>query len=404
MSTADRLALAALDALGRRGARRRRLASRLDVIRVTGPRHALHRLNHDAGRAEIAPGARDAVYRRIWTAAAAALDAELTELPGGYIELRRGAARTRVIRQAVPLDDAVSMRLALQKVTVHRLLEQADVPVPAYVDVDYHETSRALAFLAAAPAGCVVKAADGTGGGEGTTCGVRTPEEFLRARLRAGRRGDGLLVEQQAPGDVYRLLFLEGALLDVVRQVSPTLDGDGRSTIDALIRAENRRRAVSRGAAGVAALRVDLDCLMTLSRAGLGLDSVLAPGERRTIKTVTNEGRVEDCRTARGVLCDEIVAEARRAVRAVGLRLAGVDVITPDPSRPLRATGGVVGEINSIPALHRHYQVADAERAMPVAEPILARLLEPAAGGTGALSALSEPPATARAAARWRAR
>jgi cyanophycin synthetase len=183
-------------------------------------------------------------------------------------------------------------------------------------------------------------------------------------------------MEHQAAGDVFRLLFLEGELLDVVRQVSPTLDGDGRSTIDALIRAENRRRVTARGEAGVAALRVDLDCLITLSRSGLGLDSVLAAGERRTIKTVTNEGRLEDCRTARDVLCDAIVEEARRAVRAVGLRVAGVDLITADPSRPLRETGGVVAEVNSIPALHRHYQVADAERAMPVAEPILARLLE----------------------------
>jgi cyanophycin synthetase len=384
MGAVDRLALNALDAMGRRGARRRRVASRLDVVRSTGLAHALHRLTHDAGRTEITPGARQAVYRRIWAAAAEALGAELTELPAGFLELSRGSARTRVIRQAVPLDDAVSTSLALNKAIVHRLLEDAGLPVSAHVELDYHETGRALAFLAAAPAGCVVKAAEGTGGGDGTTCGILTPDEFRRARLRAGRRGDAILIERQAAGDVYRLLFLDGELLDVVRQVSPTLDGDGRSTIDGLIRAENRRRVTSLGEAGLAALRVDLDCLITLSRAGLDLDSVLAAGERRTIKTVTNEGRLEDCRTARGVLCDEIVDAARRGVRAVGLRLAGVDLIAADPARPLHETGGVIAEVNSLPALHRHYQVADAERAMPVAEPILARLLE--LGGGGALA------------------
>jgi cyanophycin synthetase len=159
--------------------------------------------------------------------------------------------------------------------------------------------------------------------------------------------------------------------------VSPTLDGDGHSTIEELMRAENRSRVIAGGEAGVAPLRVDLDCVLTLSRAGLGLESVLAAGERRTIKTVTNEGRLEDCRTARGELCDEIVEEAGRAVAAVGLRLAGVDLITADPSRPPRAGGGVIGEINSIPALHRHYQVADHANVLPVAERVLARLLEP---------------------------
>jgi glutathione synthase/RimK-type ligase-like ATP-grasp enzyme len=108
---------------------------------------------------------------------------------------------------------------------------------------------------------------------------------------------------------------------------------------------------------------------------------VLAAGERHTIKTVTNEGRLEDCHTARGELCDEILQEARHAVASVGLRLAGVDVITADPSRPLRESGGVIAEINSIPALHRHYQVADHANVLPVAERVLARLLEP--GGPG---------------------
>jgi hypothetical protein len=51
-------------------------------------------------------------------------------------------------------------------------------------------------------------------------------------------------------------------------------------------------------------------------------------------------------------------------------------VITADPTRPLAATGGVIAELNGMPALHRHYQLADGDSVLPVAEPILARLLE----------------------------
>jgi hypothetical protein len=62
-------------------------------------------------------------------------------------------------------------------------------------------------------------------------------------------------------------------------------------------------------------------------------------------------------------------------VRAVGLRLAGVDVVTTDIGRPLVETGGVVTEVNGGPGLHHHYLVADRADATPVAVPVLEKLL-----------------------------
>jgi cyanophycin synthetase len=376
MATPPDVALSVLEALAAGGMSARRLASRIDLTRSAGIVHGIHRFAQGLGRGEVSPGARVAVYRRIWTAAAATLDAEIVELPGGFLEIRRGPVLTRVYQQAVSLDDAVSTRLSLHKDAVHRLLRSAGLAVPEHLEFDYSDPRAALDFLAGAPAGCVVKAAHGTGGGDGTTCGVTSVAEFRRARLRAGGRGDVLLIERQVAGPVYRLLLLDGVLLDVVCQVPPTVDGDGRSTIEALMRAETRRRVIAGGEAGLAPLRVDLDCILTLARSGLSLDTVPAAATRTAVKTVTNEGRLEDCRTARGELCDEIVDEARRAAAAVGLRLAGVDVITPDPTRPLAETGGVIAEINGMPALHRHYQVADPENAATVAVQILSRTLD----------------------------
>lgn len=373
--TIDTIMLKALETLTatRRG---RDLAPRLDLLRAAGVRHVVHRMRHGLHRGEIAPGAKRAIYRRIWTDAAAAMGAEiLEELPDGILEIGRGPARTRVFEQAVALDDVVALRLAIDKRTVHQVLRRAGLPVPDHRAFPRDDPSRALEYLARVPGPFVVKAATGTGGGDGTTCGVMTPEDLARAVLRAGRRSDTLLIERQARGSVYRLLFLGDRLLDVVRQSSPTVDGNGTSTIEELIRAENGRRLRSGGADGIYPLRVDLDCLLTLSHAGRGLRSVPAAGERCTVKVATNEARVEDCRTARGELCDAIVDDARTAARVLGLRLAGVDLVTADPTRSLGETGGVINEVNGTPALHRHYQVSDRQNVMPVAEPVLAQLL-----------------------------
>ena len=57
------------------------------------------------------------------------------------------------------------------------------------------------------------------------------------------------------------------------------------------------------------------------------------------------------------------------------MHLAGVDVITPDPSRPLVESGGVINEVNGTPGLHHHYLVADPVAATRVAIPVLERLL-----------------------------
>jgi cyanophycin synthetase len=95
------------------------------------------------------------------------------------------------------------------------------------------------------------------------------------------------------------------------------------------------------------------------------------------VKTMANEGGPDQNRTVNdGELGPEVVAAGARAARAVGLRLASVEVVTPDPSVPLEVAGGVVLEVNGSPGLHYHYQVADGSVVAPVAVPILAHLLE----------------------------
>jgi cyanophycin synthetase len=103
---------------------------------------------------------------------------------------------------------------------------------------------------------------------------------------------------------------------------------------------------------------------------------VVTDGEEFAVQTVTNDNRIEDTETIRDGLHPELVDASRRAALAVGLRVAGVDVITPDASQPLEQSGGVVAEVNGTPGIHHHYHVADKANATPVAVPILERALQ----------------------------
>jgi hypothetical protein len=87
--------------------------------------------------------------------------------------------------------------------------------------------------------------------------------------------------------------------------------------------------------------------------------------ETISVKTVTNFNRPCDNESVRGSVSEELCAVAVAAVRAVGLRLAGIDVVA-----------GVVVDLNPIPALHHHLHVANPGSTSRVAVPILRALLD----------------------------
>ena len=363
------------DLMARLGRPGRGLSARLDLLSFAGPRYYLRRLRDQRRYARFRDGARDALYERIWREAAAAVGAEATSLGPGRLELSRDGAKTCVDRRDVSLDDPGALRLADDKTEAHRLLLNAGVTVPEYAEFRFANQAPAQEFMERIGGPCVVKPAAGTGGGHGVTAGVASVGDLRRACTYAARATDRLLIERQAPGPVYRLLWLDGELLDVVRCTPEQLTGDGQSPIAQLMRTENARRVAAFGAAGLALLGLDLDLALTLEHAGLSLASVPGAGRSVPIRTITNNSAPERCETYTGPIADSIKEEARAGVEAVGLRLAGVDVITPDPTRPLREVGGVINEVNGRPGLHHHYLVADQEQATRVAVPILERLL-----------------------------
>ena len=366
----------ALDRLASgRGRRGRAVAARLDLTYACGPGPVIRRVRSERRFSGLGPGTRDRLYEDIWTRAAEACGAEVVEVAPGLFELHRNGTRTRVYHQFVPLDDPVTLHVALDKSVVHRLMADEGVPHADYLEWSADEPGPAAAFLANAAGPCVVKPAAGTGGGHGVTPGVEGLEDLLRARWHAGMGVDRLLIERQITGSVYRLLLLDGELLDVVRSVPANVAGDGHSTVEQLIARENERRVAAGGAAGLSLVGLNLDTMLTLRRAGLTLSSILPSGRRLDLRVATNANASRDNETWKGEVSESVLEDAKAAVRAVGLRLAGVDVVAANINRPLRETGGVVSEVNGGPGLHHHYLVADRAQATPVAVPVLDRLL-----------------------------
>lgn len=325
--------------------------------------------------------ARSSFYRSFWRDAAAAAGAELRTLDAGYLQAVRGSQWTVMREDHIALDDHLRVRLARNKLLTAGLLAPFGFVTPEAVAFDLASLDKALALLGRAEHGLVVKpdgvvrgrflAPAGPGAGRGVTCGVRTAADLARAARWASLFGASLIAEQLAPGASYRLLYLDGRLIDAVRRDAPRVFGDGVSTIAQLIAAENAERRVSRPVVALHPLTIDLDCRLALARQGLDTRSVPRALEPVTVKTVCNENAAYDNHVVREAIHPELARLGGELARRLGLRLAGVDLMCADPSQPPAPGGFFFNEINATPGLHHHCLVAEPERRASVGALVL---------------------------------
>ena len=314
-----------------------------------------------------------AFYERAWREAALEIGATFKSLGGGIGEIELDGNRTRVIENTCGIDDPVTLMVLADKLLTYKILEEEALPVPRHAAFGLKDLTPALAFLSGGRRECVVKPASGTGGGRGVTTGIRTRSQMARAAAIAAVYCDEIQIEEQIEGDNYRLLYLDGELIDAFVRRQPSVVADGRSSVARLVRDANEERLRHGSGQSQVLLTVDMDMRRTLAKQGLSLGSVPEQGKTVMLKTVVNENRGSDNSSATSLLCRSIIEDGARAVRALRVRLAGVDIITPDPSAPLNEAGGVVLEVNAPPNYYYHYNKSDG--VFPVAVHVLKKLL-----------------------------
>jgi D-alanine-D-alanine ligase-like ATP-grasp enzyme len=309
-------------------------------------------------------------YHEFWNSAADEVGARLHSLGHGYIRATRGEQCTYILRDSIMLDTYLSYRMAANKPLMVDLIRKWDCPVPRSEVFELDQWEKAATFLAKHGGPVVVKPADSTGAGSGVCTGVSNRRDLKRAVLAARGHGSELMVEEQVQGASYRLLYLGGELIDAVRKDPPTVIGTGKETVRQLIEGENQRRLHSESIVALHPLQIDPDCRTTLQSQGYSLTNVPPAGTRVQVKTVVNQNAAHECHSVLADVHPELVELGRVLSLAFGLVLNGVDVITPDISRPLREAGGCINEVNAGPGLHHHMLVAN-----PACQDLGARVL-----------------------------
>jgi cyanophycin synthetase len=307
---------------------------------------------------------------RMWRTAAASVGAVSRAEPNGVIEIERADRRIRVRDNVTSLNDPAAVKRAADKAEMQALLAKSGIAVPKRIVIAVGEFERAVHMLEAARCPLVVKPADSTGGGAGVSTDVTDVRRLRTAVAWARTFARRILIEEQVEGDCYRVLIMDGEVIDTVLRHPPRAVGDGVSTIRALIHRENELRLIAAAKRPQAPIRFDVDLRNTLATQGLRLRSRLANGEVVVLKRVTNDNNERENEPANGRLCSGILDAACRAAEIVGARLAGVDVICSDPTAPLEVSGGAIIEVNATPGFYWHSN-QDADSSCFAAERVL---------------------------------
>lgn len=317
---------------------------------------------------------RACFYSAMWRGAADAIGAWYARLPGDGAQISKEGLRLQVFQNKTSLEDPAAVARASDKLVVHDLLAQTGIAVTRQTIVKIGEIGKALDILKTSGLPLVVKPAANTGAGAGVSTCVRTPGQLLTAIAWARAYGPRILIERQIPGSCYRILVMDGEVLDTVIRLPPSIRGDGISTVRQLVRRENKLRRRCGATRGQVLVRIDPDLRNTIAKQGLTLGSRPPEGEVVILKHVVNDNATAENVSANGSLCAAILESACTAAQLVGTRLAGVDIICQDPCVSLESSGGAVIEVNANPGLYYHYHPNDT--GFPIAEEVLTRYFD----------------------------
>jgi cyanophycin synthetase len=305
---------------------------------------------------------------------------------GSLVQLGWGVRQKRIWTAETDDTPAIAEVIAQDKQLTRHLLQSVGVPIPDGRPVTNAEDAWAAAEEIGPPV--VVKPQYGNQG-RGVATNLTTREQVVKAYAAAREISSFIVVEKFVPGLDHRLLVVGGKLAAAALREPAHVIGDGRATIAELIAVVNRDPRRSDGhATALSWIKIDAIGLEVLAEQGFAPDSVPPGGQRVLIRRNANLSTGGTATDVTDRVHPEVAAHAIDAARAVGLDIAGVDIVAADISRPLSEQDGAAVEVNAGPGLRMHLEPS-AGSPRPVGRAIVNALFPPGTTGRIPVAAVS---------------
>lgn len=246
----------------------------------------------------------------------------------------------------------ISADIACNKQLTKSILNEHKIPVP-YGKVVYSEYSAIMAArLIGEPV--VIKPFDGNQG-KGVNLDLKTRSEIKAAFREASNYSNGIIVEQYIKGKDYRILVVGDEVSAAAERIPASVVGDGEHSIKELVeivnldpnRGRNHEKPLTK-------IVLDNVSVNVLKKKGLGIDYVPAKGEKITLRengNLSTGGTAIDCTD---IIHPDNADIAVRAAKAIGVDIAGIDIVAEDISKSILQSEGAVVEVNCAPGIRMH--------------------------------------------------
>jgi cyanophycin synthetase len=248
------------------------------------------------------------------------------------------------------------------------ILSKNYIPVPQGLLIS--DRSKLQDCLAELDFPLVVKPLDGNHG-KGITTGIMQLDQLEEAFEHAQKFSEQVIVEQHIEGSDYRFLLIDYKLVAVAKRIPARVIGNGRASIRQLVEQVNMdpRRGVGHEKE-LTAIKFDAPTLKRLANMDLSPDDILPAEKVLDLKDTANISTGGTAEDVTDLVHPENVFMAERVARLLDLNICGIDVMTPDVTKPIAKTNGAVLEVNAGPGLRMHL-APTLGRARNVAVPIL---------------------------------
>ncbi len=274
------------------------------------------------------------------------------------IEFRKDNMRWRIHKSLTPVNNSVAAAIASYKSTSNKFLRKKGFPMPKQTSA--RSAKDIIKYLdESGLQDIVIKPKRGVGG-HGVTILPRSKEEIEAAYNEArehnlSRKQPHAVVEEFIPGENYRLLVLGDKVIAAAHRIAASVTGNGTDTIEVLIKNKNKQlKKMSRPT-----IPVDEETHTTLEQNNMTLQSIPQKGKEVKLRfnaNMTSGGSTRECLSE---VHPEYKKVAIEITKAIGLELAGLDLITTDITKPTKNYG--INEVNHNPGLRIHYMPDEGE-------------------------------------------
>lgn len=262
-----------------------------------------------------------------------------------------GWGSRQLITQSSVLDTTrnLAVSIARDKASCGAHLRRAGLPGPVHAKVQSWDEARAYAGKIGYP---VVVKPSNLDGGVGVSAGLKDERQLAEAWNAAVAHTKSILVEKHCEGEDFRLIVVDGELRWAVGRQPAGVTGDGACAISQLVEQANTdpRRGFHAGAS-LRPLQMDGEAMSLLAEQDCSPDTVLENGRFIHLRRAANLSSGGTPLMVTDQVHPDNKEMVERAVRLIGLDVAGVDLITPDISRSWYDVGATIIEINAQPQL-----------------------------------------------------